>query len=165
MYVVDFFSYVYTHRLVRTSPRQFYLKSIETNQDQGKIDEGLSNLTSCRWYLRFLVFEPQTDHAESCEIMADHSKSCPWKCLKMPHFASKCPILLANAGILPDFVLWEWLKLPESTWCPESPRTKKLKLVLNDQWSLRTGNHWWRSRKCLWMIAWCKSAQVLVNPS
>ena len=32
---------------------------------------------SCCQCLRFLVLEPQTDHAESCEIMADHAKSCP----------------------------------------------------------------------------------------
>ena len=32
---------------------------------------------SCCRCLRFLVLEPQTDHAESCEIMADHTKSCP----------------------------------------------------------------------------------------
>ena len=39
---------------------------------------------SCCRCLRFLVLEPQTDHAESCEIMADHAKSF---CLKVPDFA------------------------------------------------------------------------------
>ena len=69
---------------------------------------------SCRRCLRLLVLEPQTDHAESCEIMADHAKSCPWKCpwfcLKVPDFAWKCLILFSENGC-------------ESAWCPESPRT------------------------------------------
>ena len=40
-----------------------------------------------------------------------------------------CYVFLSCRGpslsqILPDFVLWECLKVPESAWCPESPRTK-----------------------------------------
>ena len=32
---------------------------------------------SCHRCLCFLVLEPQTDHAESCEIMAGHAESRP----------------------------------------------------------------------------------------
>ena len=62
---------------------------------------------SCRQCLRFLVLEPQTDHAYSCAIMADHAKSCPWKCVKVPDFAWKYLILLCESG-------WKCLRVPDA---------------------------------------------------
>ena len=77
---------------------------------------------SCRRCLRFLVLEPQTDHAEPCEIMADQATSRPWKSLKVPDSAWKCLILPENAWFCS-------LRMAESAWCPESPRTMKHTLV------------------------------------
>ena len=67
------------------TPRIFPLanpKNLGESAENIQKDQG-----SCSPCLRLLVLEPRTDHAESCEIMADHAKSCPWKCLKVPDFA------------------------------------------------------------------------------
>ena len=61
----------------------------------------------------------------SCRIMWNHGRSCKIVPLKTPESAWFCLKM-------PDFVVWEWLKVSESAWCPESPRTKKHKFVLNE---------------------------------
>ena len=75
--------------------------------------------------LCFLSLEPQTDHAESCEIMADHAKACPWRCLILPESAWFCLKV-------PDFAWFCSLRVAESAWCPEGPRTKKCNFVFNE---------------------------------
>ena len=47
------------------------------NRNRSTVASDARCLHEGRRCLRFLVFEPQTDHAESCEIMADHARSCP----------------------------------------------------------------------------------------
>ena len=65
------------------------------------------------------------NHAESCEIIADHANHAPdsaWKCLKVPDFAWKCLIV-------PDSALWEGWKCLMA----RCLRTKKHKLVFNER--------------------------------
>ena len=59
---------------------------------------------SCRRCLRFLVLERQNG---SCRIMWNHGRSCKIMPLKMPDFACKCLEM-------PDFVLWECLKVRDA---------------------------------------------------
>ena len=95
-------------------------------------------LKSCRRCLLFLVLEPLTDHAESCEVITDHANSCSWKkCLKVPDFAWKCLILFSENGRkclkVPDAQktlkprnknLFQWADLLCGSLCSGDRRTK-----------------------------------------
>ena len=88
---------------------------------------------SCSRCLRFLALSPKRimqnimwKHGRSCKIM-------PLKMLKVPSFAWKCLSLPEN----------DWfcsLRVAESAWCPESPRTKEHKFVCNEKREPLTGN-------------------------
>ena len=83
------------------------------------------------WNLSFLpsvlTFLGSWAPNESCRIMWNHGRSCKIMPLKMPESAWFCLKMPENA--------WSCsLRMAESAWngCPESPWTKKHKLVSND---------------------------------
>ena len=55
------------------NPKVLEQETQRSPKEESRVGGGLS----CRRCLCFLALEPQTDHAESSEIMADHAKSCP----------------------------------------------------------------------------------------
>ena len=61
----------------------------------------------------------------SCRIMWNHGRSCKIMPLKMPESAWSC----LKMPEMPDFVVWEWLKVADAQ---KAQEPKKHKFVFND---------------------------------